>query len=84
MPSLVLLCALGKEDGGVRPIAVGCFPRRLARKLAARHASNLLSSEMAPTQLGVGVKGGCEGAVHALRNYAKNCPHCSNYPQHHS
>ena len=64
------LCAFRKEDGGVRPIAIGCFYRRLTAKIAANHATNQLSSELSPIQLGVGVDGGCEAAVHALRQYA--------------
>ena len=66
-----LLCgasflACRKKDGGLRPIAVGEVVRRLTSKclsLAVReNAANLLS----PTQVGVGVRGGCEAVVHAL------------------
>ena len=63
------LVALRKNDGGVRPIAIGSVYRRLAGRIAAHHASQLLSSELKPVQLGVGVPGGCESAVHAAREY---------------
>ena len=65
------LFAFAKEDGGIRPIAVGCFYRRLAGKLAARHATSMLSAEFGPIQLGVGIDGGCESAVHAVREYVQ-------------
>ena len=64
------LIALEKEEGGVRPIAVGNFIRRLTCRIASHHASNLLSSKLGPTQLGVGIQGGAESAVHAVRLYA--------------
>ena len=70
MPYLGQHCAFEKPDGGVRPIAVGSFYRRLAGKMAARHASSLLSSELSPVQLGVGTRGGCEALVHAFRQYS--------------
>ncbi|CAK1587163.1 unnamed protein product [Parnassius mnemosyne] len=63
------LIALTKKDGGVRPIAVGSTLRRLASKIAVRHILQKLNSEFEPVQLGFGVKGGCEAAVHALRSF---------------
>uniref|UniRef100_A0A1X7TNR1 Uncharacterized protein n=1 Tax=Amphimedon queenslandica TaxID=400682 RepID=A0A1X7TNR1_AMPQE len=61
------LIALNKQGGGVRPIAVGgCFCRLVA-KIACRsveaHASDILFSH----QLGFGIKGGIEAAVHGGR-----------------
>ena len=64
------LLALEKEDGGVRPIAIGCLYRRLAAKIAAKYAAEKLNKELCPIQLGVGVSGGCESAAHSLRHYA--------------
>ena len=64
------LCAVGKREGGVRPIAVGSVYRRAAGKLGVRQSSSRLAAELAPVQLGVGVSGGCEAAVHATREYA--------------
>ena len=63
------LIALQKKDGGVRPIAVGYTWRRLAAKCANTYAVNKLSAQFAPIQLGVGVPGGAEAAVHATRRY---------------
>lgn len=65
------LIALTKKDGGVRPIAVGTTLRRLASKIAVRHILSKLQPRFEPVQLGFGVKGGCEAAVHALRTYLK-------------
>ena len=63
------LTALRKKDGGIRAIAVGNVFRRLASKMATRRVVQTLGGELAPVQLGVGVQGGCEAAVHALREY---------------
>ena len=65
------LFALGKNDGGVRPIAVGSVYRRLAARILTHYAAARLSQELAPVQLGVGVSQGCEAAVHAVREYAR-------------
>ena len=59
------LCAFSKEDGSVRPIAVGSVFRQLPARIAASYATNKLSTELSPHQVGVGVKGGCEAAVYA-------------------
>ncbi|KAJ0183176.1 hypothetical protein K1T71_001152 [Dendrolimus kikuchii] len=64
------LCALNKKDGGIRPIAVGTTYRRLAAKICCREIADLSSSYFATRQLGFGVKGGCEAAVHSLRTFA--------------
>ena len=63
------LTALSKEDGGVRPIAVGLTLRRLVAKVAGYHVRDEMSDLLAPRQLGYGVKGGAEAAVHAARSY---------------
>ena len=72
IPSLfgASLCTFQKPDGGIRPIAVGSFYRRLACRIAAQHGSNLLSAELSPTQPGVGTRGGCEAAVHTFRYFS--------------
>ena len=64
------LCAFQNPDGGIHPIAVGSFYRRLACRMAAQHGSNCLSAELSPTQLGVSTRGGCEAAMHAFRYYS--------------
>lgn len=58
-----------KKEGGIRPIAVGLTLRRLVAKVAARRTSESAASFLLPHQAGVGVKGGCEGLVHAVRRY---------------
>lgn len=63
------LVALAKKDGGIRPIAVGCTFRRLSSKLCCRKFNQNLTNIFKPQQLGFGVKGGCEAAVHAARTF---------------
>ena len=67
------LVALNKKDGGIRPIVVGQTFRRLTSKLVNSYASLKLSSSLAPLQLGVGIAGGVEAAVHATRRYLEHC-----------
>ena len=59
------LIALEKKDGGIWPIAVGCTLRRLVVKIAGNEVTDNMSSLLAPQQLGLGVKGGAEAAVHS-------------------
>ena len=66
------LIALGKEDGGVRPIAIGFTLRRLAAKLIMFAHKDFSKQEFQPNQLGVGTPKGAEAAVHALRSYLEN------------
>ena len=68
------LLALEKKSGGVRPIAVGFTWRRLAAKCANSFASAKLRQMFSPIQLGVGVKGGCEAAVHSTRRFLLSMP----------
>ena len=68
------LLALTKRSGGIRPIAVGYTWRRIAAKCANFYAVHKLSDLLQPTQLGVGVKGGCEAAVHASRRLIADMP----------
>src|SRR6218665_3852412 len=68
------LIALKKRDGGIRPIAVGYTLRRLAAKCANTHAVAKLSTLLTPIQLGVGVPGGAEAAVHATRRWVTSMP----------
>lgn len=63
------LCALDKDDGGVRPIAVGCTLRRLTSKLACRSEFGRMGNHLRPKQIGVATKGGCEATVHSVRSY---------------
>ena len=68
------LIAIGKKDGGVRPIAIGYTWRRLAAKCANAYATSKVTSYLSPIQVGVGVKGGCEATVHAVRRYLESLP----------
>jgi hypothetical protein len=68
------LTALTKKSGGIRPIAVGYYWRRLSAKCANTFASAKLATYFSPTQLGVGVPGGCEAAVHACRRFVTSMP----------
>jgi len=72
------LIALQKKSGGVPPVAIGYTWRRIAAKCANAYATYTLSSYLSPIQLGVGVSGGCEAAVHATRRFADDMPatHC--------
>ena len=63
------LVALRKKTGGVRPIAVGCTLRRLVAKIAGRKVLDEMTNLLAPHQLGYGVRGGAEAAVHAARRF---------------
>ena len=66
------MIALCKDNGGLRPIAVGYIWRRLAANCANRYAVARLTAHFAPLQLGIGVPGGCEAAVHATRRFASS------------
>ena len=68
------LLALAKKDGGVRPIAIGYTLRRLASKCANSFAVSALSSYLVPIQVGAGVPGGCEAAVHSVRRFIQSMP----------
>ena len=63
------LVALEKKTGDVRPIAIGYTLRRIAAKCANSFATAKLKDYFSPIQLGVGVKGGCEAAIHATRRF---------------
>jgi hypothetical protein len=66
------LIALDKKSGGIRPIAIGFTLRRLASKVANSFGLSRLSSYLSPRQLGMGITGGCEAAVHATRRFLES------------
>ena len=68
----VVLSRCIKKGGGVRPIAVGYVWRRVAGKVACRRVSESAAALLGPRQLGFGVQGGCEGAVHTARRFVEN------------
>ena len=61
------LVALPKPSGGVRPIAVGELLRRLVGKCLMASVREEARHYFWPSQVGVGVKGGAEKAVHTVR-----------------
>ena len=63
------LIVLSKDNGGVRPIAVGGSLQRLVAKVAVQQVSCQLSPIFSPCQLGFGVRGGIEAAVYAARHF---------------
>ena len=63
------LTALGKPDGGLRPIAIGETLRRLTSKTLVKEAGEDFLSYFEPIQVGVGSKGGAEAAIHAVRQF---------------
>ena len=63
------MVALEKKNGGVRPIAVGYTLRRLAAKCAGLQVKEDVTCLSAPRQLGYGIAGGAEAAVHSARMY---------------
>ena len=68
------LVALRKKCGSVhmRPIAVGCTLHRVVAKVASFLVVGDMASLLSPRQLGYGVQGGAEAAVHAARCYLSN------------
>ena len=64
------LTGLLKPGGGLRPIAVGEVLRRLVSRLACTSARSRLPEIFLPYgQVGVGIRGGLEAAVHTLRSF---------------
>ena len=68
------LIALDKKSGGIRPIAIGMTLRRLVSKCANAVGVARLASLFTPRQLGVGISGGCEAAVHSARRFLQSLP----------
>jgi len=66
------LFALRKKSGGLRPIVIGYYWRRLSSKCANAFAIPRVTTYLAPKQIGVGIPGGCEAAVHAARRFLDN------------
>ena len=65
---------LTKKTGGIRPITIGITWRRLTAKCAAAYACDKVKDILAPCQVGVGVKGGCEAGFHATRRFTNQMP----------
>eukprot|EP00666_Eupelagonemidae_sp_cell4sb_P018063 gene18063-biopygen37043 len=63
------LVALGKEDGGVRPIAVGECMRRLVAKCLCDAFRDDARNWLWPLQIGVGVPFGVEIGIHTAAQW---------------
>ena len=61
------LVALGKKDGGVRPVGVGEALRRLVGKAIAKVCKNDLIATCGAIQLCAGTSSGCEASARALQ-----------------
>ena len=68
------LTALTNKSGDICPIAVGCTLRRLASKCACQNALKTIPPILTPHQVGFGIAGGVEAAVHASRVYLTHLP----------
>ena len=66
------LFAANKKDGGHRPIAVGETIRRWTAKCLVKKGIEDAADHLAPYQLGVGVKSGCESIIHAASSIYSN------------
>ena len=66
------LTCLGKKNGGVRPLAVGCVLRRLAAKCPCTSVFHEIGCLLFPHQLGFGTALGAEAAVHTARAFLPN------------
>jgi len=66
------LIALRKKDGGLRPIAIGLALRRLVARAACAAVRERAAALLTPTQVGFGVRGGAEAAVHGVRRFLDN------------
>ena len=60
------LLACHKKNGGLRSIAVGEVLRRLTSKCLSCAVRSAAFAHLAPLQLGVNVKGGCEAVIHSV------------------
>lgn len=63
--------SFNKKDGGIRPIAIGATIRRLVSKLCCANISEELVQILKPKQIGFGVKGGAEAAIHSVRSFIR-------------
>ena len=67
------LTALYKKQGGIRPIAVGEVVRRLISRLCCMAVRSRLPDVFIPTgQVGVGIRGGLEAAIHSLCSFIES------------
>ena len=65
------LVALAKEDGGLRPIAVGEILRRLTGNVLCEHIKGRARQQLWPLQTGCCSPLGAEATVHAVRQWCE-------------
>lgn len=70
--------ALPKPGGGVRPIQVGEFLRRLTGKCLMALVRQDARSFFWPAQVGVAVPGGAEKAIHTVRAWVRRRKGCAD------
>ena len=68
------LKALRTKNSGIRQIAVSNALRRLASKIVVRCMTSSLRNQMSHLQLGVGVRGTSNTAIHAIRSVLDHPP----------
>jgi len=68
------LTPLMKKDRTIRPVAVGETLRRLVSKIAMAKVKHRAASLLAPLQLGVGMRDGCEAIIHVFNRLLRD-PH---------
>ena len=56
---------------GIRPIGVGELPRRIIAKAILNVVRSDITAATGPLQVCTGVNGGCEAAVHAMKNFQR-------------
>ena len=66
------LIGLNKDDGGVRPIAVGNTLRRICSKCVSSFAADQRQNDFHGSQFGCGTSRGAEIAAHVFRNLLEN------------
>jgi len=72
--SLGVVSLLSAKKRGIQPIVVRFKFRRLVSKCANSHSLARLAPSFSPTQLGVGIPGGCEAAIHSARRFLETMP----------
>ena len=71
--------ALLKKTAKCEPIAVGYVLRRLAAKCANSHVIEDCSKILQPRQVGVGIAGVFEAAIHSARRYISQLPSAHSF-----
>ena len=67
------LTALTKKGSGIHSIAVGNTLCRFVAKIVTASNSHV-TDHLQPTEVGFGIRGGCEAAAHAVHTYTSSSP----------